>query len=142
MSGLEIQLDLKPTSENLDELTAGLNEHSAEFVGEPGFQPIALFARDESGIIFGGIYGRINWAWLDISLLWVHPDYRGGGLGSKLLQRLEAEAKERGCDKSHVDTASYQAEGFYMAHGYEKFAELADYPGEHRRIFLKKSLLV
>ena len=140
MNRLDIELELAPTPASLDELTAGLNKHAAEFVAKPGYQPIALFARDGSGNTRGGIYGRINWTWLDISLLWVHPDHRGSGLGSALLQRLEAEAIDRGCNKSHVDTASYQAEDFYVAHGYDRFAELGDYPDEHRRIYLKKSL--
>ena len=88
----------------------------------------------------GGIYGRINWSWLAISLLWVSPDQRGEGLGSKLLQRLESEAAARGCTRSHVDTLSFQAREFYVAHGYETFAELSDYPEGHSRIYLRKTL--
>ncbi len=90
----------------------------------------------------GGIYGRINWSWLSVSLLWVKSGNRGSGLGSTLLKRLETEAQALGCTKSHVDTFSFQAEGFYLANGYEIFAELPGYPDGHSRIYLKKLLSV
>ena len=140
MSEFEFELDLDPKQSSLDELAAGLNAHAEGFVKKPGFQPIALFVRDESGDLKGGIYGRINWNWLDISLLWVSPENRGSGLGSALLIRLESEAVTLGCTKSHVDTLSFQAKAFYIANGYSIFAELADYPDGHSRIYLRKSL--
>ncbi len=142
MIKFDLELDLNPKQSYLDELAAGLNEHSEGFVEKAGFQPIALFARDKSGCMQGGIYGRINWSWLSVSLLWVGPDNRGSGLGSALLARLETEAAALGCTKSHVDTFSFQAQAFYVANGYEKFAELPDYPDRHSRIYLKKSLSV
>jgi len=131
---------MNPTQASLDELTAGLQEHALLFVEQPGFRPIALFSRNESDRLRGGIYGRINWGWLSISLLWVSPDDRGSGLGTELLQRLESEAMALGCTASHVDTFSYQAHQFYLANGYAAFAELADYAEGHSRIYLKKSL--
>lgn len=140
MGQLELHLDLNPTQSSLDELTAGLNEHSVTIVEKPGFQPIALFAKDAEERLQGGIYGQLNWSWLSISLLWVHSDNRGSGLGSTLLGRLEAEAATLGCTQSHVDTFSFQARGFYLTNGYEVFAELPDYPDGHSRIYLKKSL--
>jgi GNAT superfamily N-acetyltransferase len=142
MIRFNIELDLNPKQSYLDELAAGLNEHSERFVEKAGFQPIALFARDKLGCMHGGIYGRINWSWLNVSLLWVSSDNRGCGLGSALLERLETEAAALGCTKSHVDTFSFQAQEFYVANGYETFAELPDYPDTHSRIYLKKSLSV
>jgi GNAT superfamily N-acetyltransferase len=140
MSNFDIELDLNPKQSSLDELAAGLNAHAEDFVEVPGFRPVALFARNESGYVQGGIYGRINWNWLDISLLWISPENRGSGLGSALLKRLESEAVTLGCTKSHVDTFSFQAKAFYIANGYSVFAELADYPDGHSRIYLNKSL--
>ncbi len=140
MSRFEAELDLKPKQSLLDELSAGLKEHAEPFVSEEGFQPIAYFARDNQGHMRGGIYGRINWNWLKISLLWVCAEHRGRGFGSELLRQLESEAASRGCTNSHVDTFSFQARDFYLANGYEKFAELSAYPEEHSRIFLKKAL--
>ncbi|MGI9206050.1 MAG: GNAT family N-acetyltransferase [Woeseiaceae bacterium] len=140
MKDFDIQLDLKPSQASLDELADGLNEHSLQIVEKAGFQPIAFFARDNCDRLQGGIYGRINWNWLRVSLLWVSPDNRGSGLGSELLNKLESEATTRGCVNSHVDTFSFQAREFYLTNGYAVFAELPDYPAGHSRIYLKKSL--
>lgn len=131
---------MNPSHASLDELAAGLEEHSLKFIEQPGFRPIALFARDAAGRLQGGISGHINWRWLSISLLWVSPDNRGSGLGSALLKRLESEALTLGCSEAQVDTLGYQAHQFYLANGYAAFAELADYAEGHSRIYLKKSL--
>jgi len=140
VKNFDIQLDLKPSQEILDELAAGLNDHSLPLVAKPGFQPIAFYARNNRGRLQGGIYGRINWNWLNVSLLWVSPDNRGSGLGSQFLNQLESDAIKRGCTNSHVDTFSFQAREFYISNGYEVFAELPDYPDGHSRIYLKKRL--
>ena len=140
MTDIDLQLDLDPASADLEKLTRGLQEHAQAIVPEPGFRPVAVFARDQDNAVVGGVYGRINWDWLSISLLWVHPEQRGSGLGSSLLQRLESEAITMGCKGSHVDTLSYQAREFYEAQGYEAFAELPDYPPPHSRIYFRKSL--
>jgi GNAT superfamily N-acetyltransferase len=140
MSNFEFELDLDPKQSSLDILIAGLNAHSQGFFEKTGFRPIALFARDESDHVKGGIYSRINWNWVDVSLLWVSPESRGSGLGSTLLKRLESEALDLGCTKSHVDTFSFQARAFYLANGYSVFAELAEYPDGHSRIYMHKSL--
>jgi GNAT superfamily N-acetyltransferase len=136
----DITLDMDPDRNDTNLLREGLGQHSTSFVKEPGFVPIAVFARDSGGALVGGAYGYLNWTWLNVSLLWVSSRRRKQGLGSVLLSRIETEAKERGCVNAHLDTTSYQARPFYEAHGYKAFAELPDYPRGHERIFLKKRL--
>lgn len=140
MNDLIISVDLNPSRSDIGLLSDGLSQHSFSFVREPGFVPIAVFARDTDGALVGGAYGFLNWAWLNVRLLWVGEGCRGQGLGSKLLSRIETEAEERGCTNAHLDTLGFQAFSFYKKHGYETFGELPGYPGEHRRTFLKKKL--
>ena len=141
MDDVKICLDLNPDQSDLDRLIDGLKEHSDEFTSTSGFEPIAVFARDTAGELVGGASGYINWAWLNISLLWVSITQRGKGLGVLLLSRIEEEAKHRGCTDAHLSTFSFQAVDFYEANGYKSFAELPDYPDGHRKVFLKKRLL-
>lgn len=131
---------MSPAQSDLDRLVDGLKEHSDVFTSTPGFDPIAVFARDSSGELVGGASGYINWSWLNVSLLWVSSTQRGKGLGVLLLARIEEEAVQRGCTDAHLSTFSYQAVDFYEANGYENFAELPSYPDSHRKVFLKKRL--
>ena len=140
MTNVELTVDASPSQEAVEPLRAGLQEHSAGFIDRPGFQPIAVFARDGAGELVGGTYGFVNWNWLDVSLMWVAESQRSRGLGSKLLLRLEAEAWERGCRRAHLETFGYQAVAFYERHGYQAFARLPDYPPGSERVYFQKQL--
>jgi GNAT superfamily N-acetyltransferase len=140
MRDLELSIETRPALPDIDALGRGLNEHALPTTGTPGFQPLAAFARNESGSLVGGVYAQLNWTWLHISLFWISTERRRQGLGSKLLGAIEAAALERGCAHSHLDTFSYQARPFYERHGYRVFAILEDYPPGHQRIFLRKPL--
>jgi len=137
---IHITVEPNPSPEAVERLSEGLTEHALPTTGVRGFLPIAVFARDEESRIVGGAAGLLNWSWLHVSLLWVHEDLRGQGLGSKLLRSLEAVGRDRGCLHAHLDTFSYQAKPFYEREGYFEFARLRDYPPGHDRIFLRKDL--
>jgi GNAT superfamily N-acetyltransferase len=136
-----ISVETAPDRRDVEALGHGLTEHALPTTGSPGFQPLAVFARDRSGVMLGGMHGHVNWTWLHISLVWVTEAERHRGLGSQLLAALETAAIERGCLHAHLDTFSYQARPFYERHGYRLFATLDDYPPGHQRFFLRKTLL-
>ena len=143
MSGgedLRIVLETDPAPADVAALGDGLREHSLPFTARPGFQPIAVFARDAAGALVGGVQGQVNWTWLHVALFWIAEAHRHGGLGSRLLGEIERAGIERGCRWAHLDTFSYQARPFYERHGYEVFATLDEYPEGHRRFYLKKRL--
>ena len=141
MAAYDIDVTGNPAAADLDRLRDGLGEHAQSTLSEDGFAPVAAFARDADGNIVGGISGKLNWNWLEISLLWVDPRTRGTGLGATLLERLERHAAEHGCTHAHVDTFSFQARGFYEKAGYGVFATLKDYPPGHARHYLRRQLL-
>ena len=137
---LTLWLETRPDGADVDLLGEGLGDHALPTTGSRGFQPLAVFARDDDGRIDGGVYGLVNWTWLHVSLFWVSGERRHGGLGTKLLAALEQAAKARGCTSAHLDTFSYQARPFYERHGYTLFATLDDYPPGQQRFFLRKEL--
>ncbi len=140
MSTYSLTLEQAPRPADVLVLGAGLDAHAAPHTGAPGFQPIAVFLRDEGGAIVGGVSASVNWNWVDIRLVWVAEALRGGGHGRRLMAAIEAAARERGCRHAHLDTFSYQARPFYERLGYEVFATLEDYPPGHRRYFMRKAL--
>jgi GNAT superfamily N-acetyltransferase len=137
---LTLRVETEPSDRDVAALANGLTQHALPTTGRPGFQPLAVFARDPSGALVGGVSGTVNWSWLHIALFWISADERRAGLGSRLLRAIEEAAIERGCSEAHLDTFSYQARPFYERHGYELFATLEDYPAGHSRYFLRKRL--
>jgi len=141
VADLELRVETDPDPVDIAALAHGLTEHSLPATGVAGFHPIAVFARDDHCAIIAGVSGLINWSWLHVQLVWVSAELRHSGVGSRLLETIETEARKRGCKHAHLDTFSFQARPFYERHGYELFGELKDYPLGHRRFFLRKDLV-
>ena len=75
-----------------------------------------------------------------VDILWVHENYRGNGIGTKLLNEAENEARKRGCHHVHLDTMSWQAPDFYKKHGYQPIGILDDIPKGNKKYLLQKAL--
>lgn len=78
---------------------------------------------------------------LALDILWVHPECKGEGLGTKLLEYVESEAKKLGAVQSVLYTYDFQAKDFYIKHGYEVFGVLDDCPVPDRKRYYMKKLL-
>lgn len=90
---------------------------------------VSLAIKD-NGEIAGRIVGYIDYFLnhLKIELLVIEPEYRGKGVGAKLIQAIEDIAIKEDCNMSLVDTASYSSPEFYEKQGYSHYGELKDYP--------------
>ena len=140
MSTYTLTVEAVPRGEDVSVLSQGLTAHALPYTQGPGFQPLAVFLRDESGTIVGGVWGQVNWNWVHIGLVWVAEALRGTGYGRQLIAAMEDAAKERGCTSAHLDTFRFQARPFYESLGFEVFGTLDDYPPGHQRLFMKKTL--
>lgn len=129
-----------PTGTDMEEIYTTLAHENLAKVGDGGYRRLTIFARDEEGRLLGGIYGFTDRHWLRVEILLVKEAARGIGLGGELLRAAEDEARRRGCRNVWLETFSWQARPFYEHHGYTLFGSLEDYPDEHYRYFLRKSL--
>lgn len=102
--------------------------------------PLGVFLEDETGRKFAGLTGETFGNWLCIRFLFVGEAFRGQGLGSRLLEAAENEARQRGCKYAFVDTFSFQAPAFYEKHGYREVFTLEDYPYTEKRHYYTKAL--
>lgn len=140
MAAFTIEIDHAPDTADLQQLEQGLTGHAFAQAGVAPPEPLALFLYDEAGRIVGGLSGRFWEGVLDISILWVHEDFRGEGYGRQLIERAEAEGLRRDCSVAHLRTFDYQAPGFYHRLGYEEYHIEEDWPRGHTRHYFRKSL--
>ncbi|EGF91423.1 acetyltransferase GNAT family protein [Asticcacaulis biprosthecium C19] len=106
--------------------TAGPLDDS-EFLPPDGVFVVARL--DGKAIGCGGLK-RLDFQTGEIKRLWVSPEARGLGLGRRLLNELEALARQRGMAKVCLDTSGTltEAQALYHAQGYVEVAPYNDNP--------------
>jgi len=134
-------LESNPDPETSAWINQRLHEYNRQQSEDDHHQLLAVFVRDETGALAGGLLGGTYWGWLHIDILWVREDSRRSGLGKQMLIKAEAEAVRRGCRHAHVDTHDFQAPDFYLRNGYTIWGVLEDLPPGHKRIYLRKDLM-
>lgn len=65
---------------------------------------------------------------------------RAQGLGTRLLEAAEREARRRGCGHMLLMTFSFQAPAFYARHGFEVVATVDNHPRAHTNVLLRERL--
>ncbi|RXH34403.1 GNAT family N-acetyltransferase [Bradyrhizobium zhanjiangense] len=118
---------------------AGLAGYNHEHMGTQRLKGLAVSLKDR-GKIVGGVVGQIWTTVLFIQFFWIEQKHRGQGHGAKLIAAIEDEARRLGAIRSHVDTMSFQAPGFYRSCGYDEFGAIDGYPGGVTRHSFTKSL--
>ena len=127
------------TEEQAGEVERGLDEYNAGLVPYGVAAPVrAVFL--ESGRVVAGVAGAVYWRKVHVRILWVHPDHRSKGLGSRLMSWAERRGRELGCAAVVVDTMSFQAPDFYARRGYRQFGLSEGYAGGASRYYLEKKL--
>ena len=121
-------------------IVAVLEQHAALHIGAIEEKPdFAILLRDpDTQAVVGGLYGMDGFGWAFVKCLAVPDEYRGQGLGSRLLAEAEAIARTRGYIGVWLDTFEFQARPFYEKLGYTVFGELEGAPNAIPRYFLKK----
>ncbi len=119
---------------------AGLREYNFEHLGASANQPLNIDLVDQEGNTIGGLLGSVQFEWLFVDILWIPAEQRGGGLGSRILELAEQEAKNLGATRVRLDTFTFQAPGFYDKRGYSQYGIIKNFLNGHDRIFYMKDL--
>jgi GNAT superfamily N-acetyltransferase len=138
--------------ENNEKLSAFLHKKIREFNNEhsvyhkearkkEAVQPINIIVSDDNENWIGGLNADVYWDWLEINDFWFHEEYRGKGLGGKLLDKAEKIAKEMGAKKALLTTFEFQARSFYEIKGYQVVGEIKDYPPGSSYYTMVKNLI-
>lgn len=128
-----------PPEDKLMAVDTGLEAHNHAVAPLGEVRQMASFATDPAGAVVGGAAGRTWGQCCELLQLWVAPELRSGGVGSRLLQEFEAHARTRGCSIFYLTTLSYQAPEFYRKHGYVVLAQIAGYPNGIVKFLMHKA---
>lgn len=72
--------------------------------------------------------------------LLVAKDHRSLGIGSRLLKEFERRCRAVGCHKLTLETAEYQARGFYEKHGFKIACIMRDNKFHHDWYLMERAL--
>jgi ribosomal protein S18 acetylase RimI-like enzyme len=123
-----------------ERLSAELTAFNNAATGAYDEADLSARATDAAGTLAGGLVG---WSWGGcggVNLLWVAPEHRGRGVGSRLLAAAEAEAVRRGCTRMVVSSMTFQAPGFYRRHGYRETGRIEGLPAGSEDVHFYKPL--
>ena len=129
-----------PDRRDVQFLEDRIDEHNLSHTGITDVRLLAIVLRDDHDDIIAGLYG---WTWggcCEVKTLWVHEQWRGHGLGTRLMTAAEGEARVRGASQIVLSTHSFQAPDFYRRLGFEPVGHVDDYPVGHQSIYLRKRL--
>ena len=137
---MHIEIFESASPEVVQTVKCGMRQHTESRAAWEEYLDLTVVARDEHGQILGAALSETGRTWLHISVIWVSEPMRRRGVGRKLIEATETEARRRGCRNAYLDTFSYQAQPFYEQLGYAAFGILQDYPPGHQRVFMSKPL--
>ena len=135
----KVVVDYEPSEADNAVVREGIIASNEKILGERD-KPFSIFLKNDLGNVVGGIQAFLGSESIYIDVLWVKDNLQKQGHGTKLLNAAEGEAIKNGCIYSLVDTWDFQAEDFYLKHGYERIGELQNYWLGHAKIFLRKNL--
>jgi len=126
--------------ELIDNTLGDFNKTQVIYNPKMDYVPLNFHIKDPVDNIIAGINAFACWQMLYLSEFFVKDTYRGKGIGTLLLTKVEQEAKNVGVLVSQTDTFDWQAKDFYLKLGYEIFGVIENCPDGHKRYYLKKTL--
>jgi GNAT superfamily N-acetyltransferase len=128
-----------PTPDEVQFLEDRIYEFNSRTTETTDGELLAFFVREQDRIV-GGICGNTWGGTCELRQFWVDESRRHRGLGTKLFEAAEQEARRRGCTQIVLMTFSFQAPAFYARHGFKVIAAIEDHPRGHRNFLMSKRL--
>lgn len=119
-----------------------LQVHGLDRLQRPELQEsiqLATTVRHQDQVV-GGLLAAVFYGGYNLQLLWVREDFRSTGLGKKLLETAEQQARDHHCTLLFGYSFGFQAPDFYIKAGYRVFGVLEDFPQGYHCHFLSKRL--
>src|SRR5262245_64939629 len=133
-------IPVDPTPDDVQYLEDRIYEFNSGATAIADGEQIAFLVRERDRIV-AGICGNTWGGTCELRQFWVDEPQRHRGLGTRLFQAAEREARRRGCRQMVLMTFSFQAPAFYEKHGFEVVATIDDHPRGHQNLLMRKRLV-
>jgi GNAT superfamily N-acetyltransferase len=130
----------EPAADEVQYLEDRIYEFNASATGIADGEWLAFFLREHNRIV-AGICGNTWGGTCELRQFWVEESKRHLGLGTRLFQAAEREARRRGCTQIVLMTFSFQAPAFYEKHGFEVVATIDNDPRGYLNLLMRKRLV-
>lgn len=139
---LEQEVVTEPTAELQAWLWAQLKMHGMGRLADPGLAESVTLATllRHQGQVVAALLAAVFYRGYNLQLLWVREDFRGRGLGRRLLDAAEQQAQAHRCTVIFGFSFGFQAPDYYTRAGYRVFGVIEDYPAGYNCHFLSKRL--
>ncbi|GLO63939.1 N-acetyltransferase [Vibrio sp. MACH09] len=124
---MDISVTHSPKNEEIACIYDGLSEFNHKNIPQIEDNSFAIFVRDKTGNIVGGLTGAIYLTSVQIKYLWLSETLRNKGVGGELMHRVEQECRTRNIKNIAVNTYSFQAPLFYQSQGFKEIGRYEDY---------------
>lgn len=132
MRNLRIEFDEQPKADIQQEILRRLVQFNEETTGPASLESLAVVLRNpDDGNVVGGLWAESAYKWMFLRLLFVPAEFRGLGIGSALMMRMERYARKHGFIGIRLETHSFQAPRFYERFGYRLVGTFSDCPRGH-----------
>src|SRR6185369_8544336 len=117
----EFVVETDPLPEQVQYLEDRLYDFNARVTRITDGEGLAIFVRDDGGHIVAGICGHTWGGYCEIRQFWVEESQRGRGLGTRLLEAAEHEARRRGCRQMFLMTLLSKPRPFTRSAGLRRW---------------------
>ncbi|PCR99875.1 GNAT family N-acetyltransferase [Lactococcus fujiensis] len=90
------------------------------------------------GKLIGGANTYLTHDWLYLDELFIEATYRRTGLGTQIMETIEAYARQHQLVGIYVETHEFQARGFYEKNDFVCLGELPNFPRGNKMYILTK----
>ena len=101
---------------------------------------LACCFRNNKDQIIAGIMGSATLNMFFISHLFVEPEYRNNGLGTKLLYSIEGLALQKGCNILRLNTFNRKTHALYAKAGFEETVCISSYMNGFDLVYYHKKI--
>ena len=103
---------------------------------------VRFFVARRDGAALGCGAVRVDTAWGEVKRMYVHPDARGAGIGRRILDRIEEQARAEGLTGLRLETGirNPEARALYRAAGFTERGPFGDYAPDPLGVFMEKAL--